>query len=249
MSPDLRASRVKAWRASREPKFLVNVFDETAMRLAGGLAQHSEMFDRFVVSFLALPTVKLLPLVACLWYLWFSSERPERTKLAVLLAGAGSLVALFLSRLVQNLGPARPRPLHAGLADFVAPFGVDVKTLENWSSFPSDNAALSFAIATGVAYGSRRLGGFCYAWALFVVCLPRVYSGYHYASDILAGAVLGVASVALLPARALGAAMLTRVGHWDRKHRNAFYAAAFVVSYQLVTMFADIRRPLAALLP
>jgi hypothetical protein len=70
-------------------------------------------------------------------------------------------------------------------------------TSEHWSSFPSDTLALLFAIAAGFWLGSRWLGLVFGVFALST-SLARVYLGIHYPSDILVGAMLGIAtSIAL----------------------------------------------------
>lgn len=64
-------------------------------------------------------------------------------------------------------------------------------------SFPSSHAANSFGAAT-VLFAARRRWwaiGFLVAGA---VSLSRVYTGVHYPSDVLGGAVLGVACGALV---------------------------------------------------
>jgi undecaprenyl-diphosphatase len=70
-------------------------------------------------------------------------------------------------------------------------------------SFPSGHAARAFmlaVIALGVA--PPWLGLLLVAWAA-LVCLARVAMGVHYLSDVLAGALLGIAigliALALLP--------------------------------------------------
>lgn len=60
------------------------------------------------------------------------------------------------------------------------------------ASFPSGHAAFYFALAMVVFLWNRKAG----AWFLvgaFLICLGRVFSGIHWPSDILAGAVIGVA--------------------------------------------------------
>ena len=67
------------------------------------------------------------------------------------------------------------------------------KLTEVNSSFPSGHAALYFAIATVVFLRSKKLGSIFFGAAVFMG-IARVYGGVHWASDILAGAAIGVAS-------------------------------------------------------
>lgn len=57
-------------------------------------------------------------------------------------------------------------------------------------SFPSDHAALAFAIAVAVFLAHRRWGIIFLIAAMFVA-LGRVFVGVHYPSDVLMGAVIG----------------------------------------------------------
>ncbi|MYY07210.1 MULTISPECIES: bifunctional phosphatase PAP2/diacylglycerol kinase family protein [unclassified Streptomyces] len=59
------------------------------------------------------------------------------------------------------------------------------------TSFPSGHAASAAAFATGVALESKGWGAVVAPVALSVAA-SRVYTGVHYPSDVLAGAVLGV---------------------------------------------------------
>jgi undecaprenyl-diphosphatase len=63
--------------------------------------------------------------------------------------------------------------------------------LWNWSSFPSDTAAFAFALSVGVLMIWGRWGWLAILYSLVVICIPRVYLGYHYPSDIVAGALIG----------------------------------------------------------
>lgn len=213
--------------------------DLIVFRQINSLAGRSELVDKFLESVLDLPSVKMLPLVAALIYLW-ASDRP-RGREAVGLGLAAAILALLLSRLVQNFGPQRPRPLHAGLEGFRLPHGVDHSTLTGWSSFPSDHAALAFAVAAAVWIGWRRLGLACFLWALLIVSLPRVYLGKHYPSDILAGALLGVLVTATFSYLRAGKWAETLASRFAHHSPGLFSVAAFIVLFQFVTMFADVR--------
>jgi membrane-associated phospholipid phosphatase len=59
-------------------------------------------------------------------------------------------------------------------------------------SFPSGHAASGFAFATGVASEATVPGGLLTAIAA-LVAYSRVHTGVHYPSDVVAGAVIGVA--------------------------------------------------------
>ena len=63
---------------------------------------------------------------------------------------------------------------------------------ELWSSFPSDQATYFFAFATGFWFFSARLGIAMLAYSS-VIIMSRVYLGTYFPSDVLTGALLGVA--------------------------------------------------------
>lgn len=60
-------------------------------------------------------------------------------------------------------------------------------------SFPSGHAAFYFAIAAVVYLYNKKLG-ILFFIASFLMGLARVFSGVHWPSDILAGALIGILS-------------------------------------------------------
>ena len=174
--------------------------------------------------------------------MWFASRERQKARLSVINAVVAGSVAMVIGRAIQNFGPGRPRPMHAGLADYVAPYGANTNALPGWSSFPSDHATLAFALSAAVCAYSWRVGGFCLVWSLFVVSLPRIYYGHHYATDILAGMAIGLLSAVLVQAfRRPQTLLLAYAESIERRYSGAFYALAFFASLQMVTMFEDIR--------
>ncbi|MBE7204781.1 MAG: phosphatase PAP2 family protein [Parafilimonas terrae] len=215
--------------------------DDCMLHLTGAIAGRHAFFDKFVVKFLDLESIRLLPLIIVLIYLWYRGDEKVSARTTAFEAAGGMFLAVVVSRLVQNLSPLRLRPLHGGDPAFVAPIGTNMGTLEHWSSFPSDHAALSFALSTALWLLAWPLGALAYAWSVLVVCLPRIYAGYHYASDVLGGALIGVVVAVcvrrLLPSKAAAARASNVAAHYP----GLFNAGLFILAYFFATMFHDVR--------
>lgn len=90
--------------------------------------------------------------------------------------GGVELIRLFVHR---------PRP-------FVADPSLIPLISESSYSFPSGHTAFFFALATIVYAHNKRVGYWFFA-ASAAIGLARVLAGVHYMSDILGGALLGIA--------------------------------------------------------
>jgi decaprenylphosphoryl-5-phosphoribose phosphatase len=97
-------------------------------------------------------------------------------------------IAIALNYVVKLI-VKRPRPVLEGLP----PLGGAPSSL----SFPSAHATSSFAVATAMTRVDP-LGAFAFVLA-FALALGRPYLGMHYPSDVLAGALLGVALGLIVP--------------------------------------------------
>jgi membrane-associated phospholipid phosphatase len=227
---------------------MLDVLDTMVIQFFGNYAHTSEFIDRFVMNVLTRPSFKWGPVIMCLWIVWFSTKEEDRAKQIVVMSAGACFLALIAGRTIQNMVSERPRPLHSGNADFVAPYDLDPAILKDWSSFPSDHAAMGFALSVGILCFSRPLGTFCLFWTLFAVSMPRVYGGYHYASDILGGAVIGILAYMSFHFARPVSEWLTKITlKIEQFHRGAFYALMFFLSLQMVTMFDDIRQPIDGL--
>jgi undecaprenyl-diphosphatase len=91
----------------------------------------------------------------------------------------------------------RPRPCHMVDGTQVVQTVHLLVHCGGGKSFPSSHAVNNFAVATLFTFFYRR-----WAWALFgwasLVSLSRVAVGVHYPSDILGGALIGVAVAAIV---------------------------------------------------
>lgn len=180
--------------------------------------------------------------MAYFWWLWFHiDERTARNRAEIVVALAGSLLAVFLSRVLQIALPSHVRPLQDPAIHFTVPYGVSPDTLNHWSSLPSDHAALFVALSVAIAVHRPLLGALAAAWTFVVICLPRVYLGFHYPSDIVAGAALGAAVMAVTLSWARGANWPKRIVLWESQHRTAFYCLAFLGTYEMTVLFYDLR--------
>ena len=181
--------------------------------------------------------------LAMYWYLWFraGSDRDRRRR-AIIAILAGALLALVASRTVANFAPYRVRPMYdSELQHYPYSFPTS-PNLVNWSAFPSDTATFFFALAFGLAYLSRRLAIPAMLYVAGWVCLPRMFLGLHYASDIVAGAAIGIILVwASLKVEWLQSGFATRLLALAEARPEVFYAAAFLASFEMGVLFDGIR--------
>ena len=178
-------------------------------------------------------------MVALVYYCWFSNTTAE-SRLRLLLGLGAVLVSGVASRLLQVSLPLRQRPMHALDSGFNPLPGIDPALANLWGSFPSDHAALFFALVAVVWQQSRWLGLLTACSALFGT-LPRIYLGLHYFSDAVAGAALGVGLVFMF-----GRFGPRTLAHWalslEQKRPGLAYGVAFLMSFEIATLFEDIRQ-------
>jgi undecaprenyl-diphosphatase len=221
--------------------------DQTIMKFVNTFAQHNHALDLIVVGMSSAHFLKSGIFVATLWWIWFSRKGGvgpggvEGNRMFVVRSVAGGLVAIALGRFLQQVLPKRVRPMHDPQLGFQLPYGADPETLADWSSFPSDHALLFFALATAIWLWSRAWGTVAFIWAL-MVCMPRIYVGYHYPSDIIIGALLGVVTMLAVQHIPLPPGTFEPIRRYEAGHPAAFYTLAFVITYQISTLFSDVRR-------
>jgi undecaprenyl-diphosphatase len=179
----------------------------------------------------------VLPL-AVIWLIWF--DIPNAASRASIVAGViGASFAALLSRVFQHTLPTHLRPLHDSALAFAAPHGVDPSVLSHGNSFPSDTGTLIFGLAMVIAINRPTLGIAAFVWATLCVS-SRVFQGLHYPSDITGSLGLSVAIVCASQHPAIRRICLV-FPRWAAERTAIFYAGAFVASYQVATLFWDIR--------
>lgn len=178
-----------------------------------------------------------------IWWLWFqdtSTKQAVREKLLGLMIA--TIGAIFIGRVLALCLPFRPRPIvnpELGIS-----FSQGNVALESWSSFPSDHAVLFFTLAAGLWLISRPIGLIALFHAIFVICLPRIYLGLHYPTDIIAGAFLGI-GIALLASRSDWRTRVARpLMKYADKSPSWFYSGFFLLTFQISEMFDSSRHVL-----
>lgn len=219
--------------------------DRLLLLAVNGLAHRSLLLDKTAVVLLDMDFLKGGFFFVFLWWLWFrDSDDAPANRIAVLRITAGVFVAVVVARAMQILLPGRVRPMHDATIHLVAPLAPVPEGLEHWSSFPSDHAVVFFAVVTAICLYHRWLGLFAAAWVTVFACLPRVFVGYHYPSDVLAGAIVGVITMQVatrMPLPRLASAMIDRVFAWERRRPQLFYCAAVIITFELMMMCNDLR--------
>lgn len=213
------------------------------------LAHRTVVLDWALNYMVSAPMLKLGLPVGLALYAWLDRSTPERPEVRarrVAWSFLGVVVAIGLGRAIQDGLPPRPRPRIA-LQGFEFPPLGGLPDLAEWSSMPSDHAILVAALATAAWAHSRRLGLAAAIAGAVVVCFPRLYFGYHYLTDLLAGATFGVA-VTWLALRFGGQAGPPRLLlDLERRTPVLVQLGFFLVAYEFIGLFPTVRSGLHAL--
>ena len=232
--------------------------DQAVFLAANQIVGRSWALDSLFALALENPVVKAGPLGALFLFAWYRLRgRPVDVRRRVL---AITLLAVFLVAPVTKIfseGRMEPRPVVLaqpgyGLRDgqLVESPRLEVRLLQtgelagraealrqgrptsnDFDAFPSDHAAIYFAMALGIFLACRLAGALALLWTVFVVLGLRVAVGMHWLSDILVGAAAGAAL--LLALQFVGARFSKRLDsailRWSQRWQGATAAILFLL--------------------
>ncbi len=220
----------------------MNIFDASIMDFLNGFSQTSRSFDALMVFIADDNFIKGGVIVSILWFFWFQkSSKIIFNRECIIIAIISCLVAMVVARVMASSLPFRLRPILNTDLNFVKPFGSTAASLESWSSFPSDHAVMFFSLATGIFLISKKVGILTYLYVLIFICFPRVYLGYHYATDILAGAIIGVLITLIVSTNKISQPVSQKVFQFSSRYTGLFYTLFFLLAYEISRLFFEIR--------
>ena len=220
----------------------MNGFDLTIQTFLTESAFSTGLLSKVVKAIAGLYVFKGLVLVPILWWIWFKpTKRGTWDREVVIATFASGLVALVLGRLLAHYLPFRVRPiynpdLHLHFAETEG--GHDLRF---WSSFPSDHAMVWMSVATGIFLVSYRVGIPAILYTAIFICASRVYLGLHYPTDVIGGALIGIVVTYVMTRDFIRRPLAAPILRWIDRWPGLCYAMAFVLCFELVTQFDEVR--------
>jgi PAP2 superfamily len=214
--------------------------DLAVFHAINGLCGQNLMLDH-VVGRLENSQLKALAFIGTFAALWFrrtTTQLRQRETLILLLIAI--VLSLIVARAFADLLPFRLRPMFASGIEYRAPLFRMDPYFENWSAFPSDTAAIVFAMTTGFWLLSRWWG---LLWASFsiVAMAARIYFGLHYPGDVFAGALIGIGVTLAINNEFTHARIAAPIVAVEQQSPAVFYGLLFPFIYEVSSLFSYSR--------
>ena len=183
--------------------------------------------------------------IASFWVLWVKAT-PDQTRrradLCFIMFIAVPL-SLIINQAISFIFPFRPRPIYWIDIGFRQPT-IDLSkyqiAFDNSTSFPSDHAAMFFALTTGFWFISRRLAVLMALWSI-VCSVARIFVGLHFPADIFIGAAVAIAVTAAVHREVLLHYLAKGVNHLQARIPALFHTSVGLFVFQIGNLFWELR--------
>lgn len=219
----------------------VNGFDMSIINFCQKFVHTNQRLDNFFNLFTYNYFLKGGIIMLVFWWLWFlpvSEGKMEKQRIDILVALFSCFFTVLLTRILVHVLPFRDRPMNNSDLHLVLPY--DVLTYDD-NSFPSDHAAMLYSISAGLYFISKRWGVLALIYITLFPMFGRVYNCYHYPTDIIAGASIGIVITIIFFKNHPVKKIAKRLLEISRIKPQFFYPVFFFAFYQLTTMFDDVR--------
>ncbi len=220
----------------------MNVFDAEIIHFINQFSHISKTIDLAFLQFGNNNLVKGGVIVTLFWWLWFKSKHSNLLGCKYIISSLVSCIfAIAIARALALILPFRTRPLHVDGLEFTRPHGVYAGSLQDWSAFPSDHAALFFALSMGMFFISKKAGIFAFFYSFIFISFPRIFLGLHYPTDIIFGAIIGVVIAYVGNMLLVKTITIQKIVDLSESQPAYFYSIFFISTYELANLFDGSR--------